>query len=74
MTCHGVPEYVIVNGRVVVDEGQLKAVQGFGKFVETPTFPPFVYDPSKVADLKPPKDMNGDNGIYELEKVRLLKP
>ncbi|XP_075218623.1 collapsin Response Mediator Protein isoform X1 [Lycorma delicatula] len=43
MVCHGVPEYVIVNGRVCVDEGELKAVQGFGSFVPTPTFSPFVY-------------------------------
>lgn len=28
MTCRGGPEYVIANGRVVVDEGKLKAVQG----------------------------------------------
>ncbi|XP_066996811.1 dihydropyrimidinase isoform X2 [Anabrus simplex] len=44
MVCHGVPEYVIVNGRVCVDENDLKAVQGYGKFVPTPVFPPFVYD------------------------------
>ena len=28
MTCTGGTEYVIANGRVVVDEGKLKAVQG----------------------------------------------
>jgi len=43
MECHGVPEYVIVNGRVCVDEGDLKAVQGYGRFVPTPVFPPYVY-------------------------------
>lgn len=43
MECHGVPEYVIVNGRVCVDEGELKAVQGFGKFVPTPTHSPYLY-------------------------------
>lgn len=43
LECHGVPEYVIVNGRVCVDEGELKAVQGFGHFVPTPPFPPYVY-------------------------------
>lgn len=31
------PEYVIVEGRVCVDECELKAVHGFGKFVETPS-------------------------------------
>ncbi|RZC41208.1 dihydropyrimidinase, partial [Asbolus verrucosus] len=56
MVCHGVPEYVIVNGRVCVDEEQLRVVQGHGRFVETPVFPPFVYDPDKIADLKPVKN------------------
>lgn len=37
MEVHGVPEYVIVEGRVCVDECELKAVHGFGKFVETPS-------------------------------------
>lgn len=50
MECHGVPEYVIVNGRVCVDEGELKAVQGFGKFVPTPTFSPFVYGSADQED------------------------
>lgn len=44
MECHGVPEFVIVNGRVCVDEEELKAVHGFGKFVPTPAYPPYVYD------------------------------
>jgi len=44
MECHGVAEFVIVNGRVCVDEEELKAVHGFGKFVPTPAFAPFVYD------------------------------
>lgn len=44
MSCQGGPEYVIANGRVAVDEGQLKAVQGYGTFVPSPAFSPFVYD------------------------------
>ena len=44
MACRGGPEYVIANGRVAVDEGQLKAVQGYGTFLPTPSFSPFVYD------------------------------
>lgn len=45
MTCHGVPEYVLVKGRVCVDNGKLDAIRGFGTFLETPVNPPFVYDP-----------------------------
>jgi hypothetical protein len=44
MTCRGGPEFVIANGRVTVDEGQVKAVQGYGSFIPTPAFAPFVYD------------------------------
>lgn len=44
MEVTGVPEYVIVNGRVCVDDCDLKAVHGYGKFIETPVYPPYVYD------------------------------
>jgi len=50
MECHGFPEYVIVNGRVCVDEGDLKAVQGYGHFVPTPVFPPYVYSMVKQRE------------------------
>jgi len=50
MTCTGGPEYVIANGRVAVDEGKLKAVQGYGSFVPTPVFAPFVYDAVKARE------------------------
>ena len=53
MECHGVPEYVIVNGRVCVDDEQVKVVQGHGKYIETPVFPPFVYDIENASKLKP---------------------
>ncbi|KAL3290214.1 hypothetical protein HHI36_023573 [Cryptolaemus montrouzieri] len=58
MECHGVPEYVIVNGRVIVDDGQLRAVEGYGKFVETPVFAPFVYDVEHADDIRPVKNGN----------------
>lgn len=44
MTCFGVAEYVICNGRVCVDEGQVKVLQGFGTFTLQPPNSPFVYD------------------------------
>ncbi|XP_066157955.1 dihydropyrimidinase isoform X2 [Euwallacea fornicatus] len=74
MVVHGVPEFVIVNGRVIVDDGQLKAIQGFGKFIDTPVFPPFVYDPSKVDELKPQKNHHEEReleNIREIEKLHL---
>lgn len=60
MEVHGVPEYVIVNGRVCVDEGQLRVVQGHGRFIETPVFPPFLYDLEKAESLKPIKNGTDD--------------
>ncbi|BFZ16261.1 hypothetical protein BsWGS_19300 [Bradybaena similaris] len=33
LTCHGVPEYVITGGSIVMDEGQLKVTQAHGRFV-----------------------------------------
>ncbi|CAH0391973.1 unnamed protein product [Bemisia tabaci] len=50
LTCHGVPDYVIVGGRVCVDEGELKAVQGLGNFVPTPTFSPTCYPAFKPEE------------------------
>lgn len=61
MECHGVPEYVIVSGRVCVDDGELRVAQGHGRFVETPTFAPFVYDIENAEKLKP--EVKIDNGV-----------
>ncbi|XP_044741019.1 dihydropyrimidinase isoform X2 [Chrysoperla carnea] len=57
LVCHGAPEYVIVNGRVCVDEGELKAVQGYGRFLPTLPFAPYVY--------------GTDDDIAAVEKKRL---
>nr|CAD7392428.1 unnamed protein product [Timema cristinae] len=65
MECHGVPEFVIVNGRVCVDEGHLKAVQGFGHFVSNAVHSPFVYDqvvPQEEVTVK--KDQNSKQVSY----------
>ena len=32
------------NGRVVVDEGQLKVCQGSGRYIKNPPYSPYVYD------------------------------
>ncbi|XP_059057797.1 dihydropyrimidinase isoform X2 [Achroia grisella] len=39
----GSPQYVIVNGRVCLDDGQLRVAEGFGKFLKTPVNCPYVY-------------------------------
>jgi dihydropyrimidinase len=52
MVCHGVAEYVICGGRVCVDEGQVKVLQGFGKYVPNQVYCPYVYDLVKARDAK----------------------
>lgn len=43
MTCHGVPEYVITQGRVVLEEEQLHVCQGMGRFIPMSPYSPFVF-------------------------------
>ncbi|XP_050526848.1 dihydropyrimidinase isoform X2 [Daktulosphaira vitifoliae] len=50
MEVHGVPEYVLVGGRVCLDEGNLKVVQGHGKFIPTPPHADFVYGNENVNE------------------------
>lgn len=51
MKCHGVPEVVIVRGRVCVENGSVRVAEGQGRFVESPLNPAYVYNP-----------LNGING------------
>ncbi|XP_072766402.1 dihydropyrimidinase-like isoform X1 [Anoplolepis gracilipes] len=53
MEVTGVPEYVIVSGRVCVDECELKAVHGFGKYINTEPFGTYVYDMINDKEKKP---------------------
>ena len=50
MEVHGIADYVITGGRVVVDEGELKVVQGGGRFVPNPPHSPYVYERIKEAE------------------------
>eukprot|EP00092_Neocalanus_flemingeri_P019285 GFUD01020890.1.p1 GENE.GFUD01020890.1~~GFUD01020890.1.p1 ORF type:complete len:548 (+),score=188.75 GFUD01020890.1:85-1728(+) len=52
MEVHGVAEWVITGGRVVVEEEQLKVSKGAGKFVPNLPFSPYVYDQVKAAEEK----------------------
>jgi hypothetical protein len=46
----GGPDYVICKGRLVLDEGTFRPMQGFGQYVAVPPFSPFIYD--KVREAK----------------------
>lgn len=52
----GSPQYVIVNGRVCLDDGNLRVVEGFGRFLKTPINSPAVYgeesSPAPVPTLE----------------------
>ena len=43
MEVHGVPEYVISQGRVVVEKGEVKVVRGSGRFIPRQPWSDFVY-------------------------------
>ncbi|GBP18624.1 Dihydropyrimidinase 2 [Eumeta japonica] len=49
----GGPQYVVVNGRVCVDDGELRVVEGFGRFVKTPVNAPYVYGGERVIEPQP---------------------
>lgn len=75
MTCHGVPEYVIVKGRVCVDDGQLRVAQGHGVFVETPVYPPYVYNPLNGIKNGDADETNGlDQVTSNIEELAIEIP
>lgn len=42
MTCHGVPEIVIVNGQVCVENGKINVTAGSGKFLPRKCFNSYI--------------------------------
>ena len=57
MEVHGVAEWVITGGRVVVEDGDLKVARGKGSYVPPPPFSPYVYDRVKAAEEELAKRM-----------------
>lgn len=70
MTVHGVSEFVVVRGRVCVDDGMLRVAEGHGTFVETPAEPEFIYDAIKG---KKPTEGGVRNGFKKLALTQELK-
>ena len=50
MTCHGVPQVVISNGKIVLEDGNFFVVRGAGRFIETPCFSDYVYSRVAIRD------------------------
>lgn len=43
MECHGVPEVVVVGGKICVENGHVRVKAGDGRFLKTPAFNPYIY-------------------------------
>lgn len=86
MKCHGVPEVVIVRGRVCVENGNVRVAEGQGQFIETPVNPPYVYNAlngikngDEAEEHENGDDENGENGenghIEQLEiEIPAIEP
>ncbi|XP_046575961.1 dihydropyrimidinase-like isoform X2 [Haliotis rubra] len=79
MVCHGVPLYVMMNGHVVLDEGQLKVTQGLGRFVPTSCNSEFVFGRVKERErarrpVKVERDPYTGPVIEVMENALSLKP
>lgn len=49
---HGIADWVITGGRIVVEEGEVKVTKGSGRFIPNPPFSPYVYDRVKEEEAK----------------------
>lgn len=50
MEVHGVPEVVICQGKIMVEDGLIRVMTGFGKFVPLEPHAPFVYDKVRAKE------------------------
>ena len=48
----GIPDSVIISGRIVMDEGQLRVMQGYGKFLTLAPFAPHVYEKVRAKEAE----------------------
>ncbi|XP_058454472.1 dihydropyrimidinase-like [Malaya genurostris] len=67
MKCHGVPEFVIVRGRVCVENGVLRVTEGQGSLLKTSVFSPFVYDIQKDITDSNDDDKSSRNRLQSLD-------
>merc|ERR1719510_1727656 len=84
MAVTGVPYTVIISGRICMDEGQLRVMQGFGKFLPMSAFAPHVYEKVRANEAKAratsaviraeiPSSSNG-NSVEEMPPPTPTKP
>ncbi|XP_037817309.1 dihydropyrimidinase-like [Lucilia sericata] len=68
MVCHGVPEMVLVRGRICVEDGNVRVAEGFGRFLNTPVRSPYVYD---ILEGKKTVNEEQNNGAEHEEHENL---
>lgn len=76
MNCHGLPEFVIVKGRVCVDDGTLRVAEGHGAFLETSVNAPYAYNPlNGISNGDENKSKNGEQKIVSgIEQLAIEIP
>ncbi|XP_055848717.1 dihydropyrimidinase isoform X2 [Episyrphus balteatus] len=67
MVCHGVPEVVIVRGRICVENDNVRVAEGYGKFVPCEVRPAFVYD-ALEGKVKPEEVVNHEEEMINGSK------
>ena len=73
LQCRGAPAWVLSRGRLCLEEGQLRVVQGAGRKLSRPAFPPFLYRRVQQRDLAGlPAPVNRDGGD-ETEEMPLVR-
>lgn len=66
---HGVPEYVLVRGRICVENGSVRVAEGFGRFVPTPLKPAFVYDSIEGKSEEQQVEQQNGNGSSKIAEL-----
>ncbi|KAH8417325.1 hypothetical protein KR222_008875 [Zaprionus bogoriensis] len=77
MTVHGVPEFVLVRGRISAENGTLRVAEGFGRFIPMSVRPPFVYDiiEGKVQSSdEPHEEYQNGNVAKKFAELDILIP
>lgn len=77
MTVHGVPEFVLVRGRISAENGILRVGEGFGRFIPMAVRPPFVYDiiEGKVQSAdEPHEEYQNGNMAKKFAELDILIP
>lgn len=71
MECHGVPVVTISRGKVVYEEGRLKALPGHGRFIHRQPFSEFVYKRIRQRDqVRKAQRRHGETTLRSLGSFR----